>query len=426
MSATKEVKFALGGLYEKQRAAIWDPARIVLCEASTKSGKTEACTVWLAEQALTKGGKGRLFWWVAPSYRQAEIAHERMMLRLPEEVYTPNYSDLSLTLANGSRIEFRTGENPDRLFGFEVWAAVIDEASRVREDAYNAVRSTTTVTRGPIRAIGNVRGKSNWFYNMARRAEVGEKGLAYHKLTAYDAVDAGVIDAEEIEEARRQLPEHVFRELYLAEPSDDGGNPFGLAAIRECVCHEYSAHPSARAGVDLARSVDFTAIVMLDKFGQATLVEHFQMPWAETMQRVSDTVGRVPALIDATGVGDPVVEDLQRRFGMVAEGFKYSATSKQALMERLALAIQRKEIKFPDGPLVTELEAFEYEVTRTGVKYSAPSGMHDDLVNALALAVYKMPFARHAPVGIPGGSVAPSKWSGYGGGILGAGRWSRF
>jgi hypothetical protein len=27
------------------------------------------------------------------------------------------------------------------------------------------------------------------------------------------------------------LPEHVFRELYLAEPSDDEGNPFGLEAI---------------------------------------------------------------------------------------------------------------------------------------------------------------------------------------------------
>jgi hypothetical protein len=33
-----------------------------------------------------------------------------------------------------------------------------------------------------------------------------------------------------------------------------------------------------------------------------------------------------------------------------------------------------------------EMESFEFEYTRTGVKYNAPDGMHDDTVNALALA----------------------------------------
>jgi FkbM family methyltransferase len=37
-------------------------------------------------------------------------------------------------------------------------------------------------------------------------------------------------------------------------------------------------------------------------------------------------------------------------------------------------------------PYGFELENFEYEYTRTGVKYSAPSGMHDDAVNSIALA----------------------------------------
>jgi len=32
------------------------------------------------------------------------------------------------------------------------------------------------------------------------------------------------------------------------------------------------------------------------------------------------------------------------------------------------------------------LEAFEYAATRTGVRYGAPQGLHDDAVCALALA----------------------------------------
>ncbi len=55
-------------------------------------------------------------------------------------------------------------------------------------------------------------------------------------------------------------------------------------------------------------------------------------------------------------------------------------------MEGLAVAIQKQEIGFPDGVIANELESFEYEYTRTGVRYSAPSGMHDDTVCALALA----------------------------------------
>jgi hypothetical protein len=39
--------------------------------------------------------------------------------------------------------------------------------------------------------------------------------------------------------------------------------------------------------------------------------------------------------------------------------------------------------------LISELEEFEYEYTRTGVRYSAPEGFYDDYVCALALAVWK-------------------------------------
>jgi hypothetical protein len=55
-------------------------------------------------------------------------------------------------------------------------------------------------------------------------------------------------------------------------------------------------------------------------------------------------------------------------------------------MEGLAVAIQQGNVKFPDGPLRAELEAFEFVYSRTGVHYSAPVGLHDDGVCALALA----------------------------------------
>lgn len=72
---------------------------------------------------------------------------------------------------------------------------------------------------------------------------------------------------------------------------------------------------------------------------------------------------------------------------MDVEPFHFTSQSKQKLMEGLAVAIQQKKITYPDGVIVDELEVFEYEYTRGGVKYSAPVGLHDDCVCALALAV---------------------------------------
>ena len=89
--------------------------------------------------------------------------------------------------------------------------------------------------------------------------------------------------------------------------------------------------------------------------------------------------------MDATGVGDPIVEELQREDPLV-EGFKFTSTSKQQLMEGLVTSIQQGAIKYPDGVMVDELSMFEYVYTKNGVKYSAPDGMHDDCVMALGLA----------------------------------------
>jgi len=283
-----------------------------------------------------------------------------------------------------STIWFKTAEKPDNLYGEDVYAAVIDEASRCREDSWVAVRSTLTATRGPVRIIGNVKGRTNWHYRIARRAESGEDGYHYAKLTAHDAVSGGVLEAAEVEDAKRLLPEAVFRELYLAEPSDDQGNPFGIHHIAACIGPISEDRPVA-IGVDLAKSYDWSVVVGIDRRGSVCGFERWQGTWETTEGRILSLIGNVPTLVDSTGVGDPIVERLQSKRHNVG-GFKFTSQSKQQLMEGLVLAIQQRQLRIPDGILRTELESFEYRYTRTGATYNAPEGLHDDCVVALALA----------------------------------------
>lgn len=383
-TATRQITYHRPWLYEKQRDALFHGARYGLVEASTKAGKTVACLVWIGEKAM-QGKDGQNYWWVAPVYDQAKIAYRRMKRALPKELYHPNETELTLRLWNGTTIWFKSGEKPDNLYGEDVYAAVIDEASRVREESWHAVRSTLTATQGPVRIIGNVKGRRNWAYKMARLAEAGERGMHYAKLTAYDAVQAGVLKAEEIEDARRTLPAAIFRELYEAEPSDDTGNPFGIQAIQACI-KPLSQAQAIGWGWDLAKSVDWTVGIALDHDMRVCQFRRFQSPWADTYDRIVGATGMVSALVDSTGVGDPIVEALQKGRPNF-EGYKFTAQSKQQLLEGLSVAIQKQEVSFPDGPIVNELEAFEYEYTRLGVRYEAPEGMHDDCVVSLALSV---------------------------------------
>ena len=275
-------------LYPRQREAIFDcvdiegkPARYALIEASTKAGKTVGCMAWLMEQAFIHGRPGRNYWWVAPVYPQAKIAFRRIKRGLPKAMFKANETEMSLELPNGAVVWFKSAEKPDNLYGEDVFAAVIDEASRCREDSWIAVRSTLTATKGPVRIIGNVKGRTNWHFKLARKAEAGEIGMSYAKLNAYDAAAGGVLDLKEIEDAKRLLPENVFRELYLAEPSEDEGNPFGMAYIRACVA-PLSTQPTAAVGIDLAKSIDWSVALGLDRFGVTCGFDRWQSPWEAT------------------------------------------------------------------------------------------------------------------------------------------------
>jgi Phage terminase large subunit. len=222
--------------YAKQVEFINCEKRFVIVEATTKAGKTVGCIVWLFEQAL-KGKDGDNYWWVAPTYTTAKIAFRRMKRFInPKEFYTANESELTITLRTGATIFFKGGDNPDSLYGEDVRAAVLDEATRMKEDSWFAVFSTLTATAGLCRIIGNVKGTNNWVYKLAREAESGNKpGWAYFRITADDAVDAGVLKREVIEEAKRTLPTGIFLELYY-------GIPFANAADKFCYAFDEKRH----------------------------------------------------------------------------------------------------------------------------------------------------------------------------------------
>lgn len=319
--------------------------------------------------------------YITPTYQLAKIFFDEILKQLPKEIYNCNRSDLLIEFITGGSIRFFTGERLDAMRGLKFHLVIVDEASYIsdlEEGWNNSIRPTLTDFKGKAIFLSTPRGR-NFFYSLFIKSN--ESDWESFKFTTYHNPH---IDSTEIDAAKMQLPHSVFEQEYMANPMENAANPFGSQHIIKCT-KELSTRVTTYYGIDLAKSVDWTVIIGMDINGDTTSVQRFQKDWLQTKQTIIQTIPKnTPIVIDSTGVGDAIVEDLQKHFNQMT-GFKYTATSKQQLMEGLASSIHKAEIGYPMGVVKDELEIFEYKFTSTGVRYSAPAGFHDDCVNALAL-----------------------------------------
>lgn len=377
----REVRIQLPRLHAGQQKVVDEAARFNVLECGRRFGKTALGKHVIIKAALA----GHPVGWFAPNYKIL-LPVQDDVFRILSPLGETNKVERRVRLINGGSVEFWSLDDADAGRSRKYKRVGIDEASIVPnlQTAWEqAIRPTLTDLRGDAYFFGTPKGR-NYFHKLFARGESGEPEWKSWRLPT--TVNPH-IPPEEIQAAERELPPAVFAQEYLGIPADDGGNPFDLSAIRRCIA-PLSTDAPAFFGVDLAKSHDWTWVIGLDADRRVCVNERWQSDWGQTRRRLVSMIGAVPALIDSTGVGDPIVEDLCRELENV-EGFKFTQMSKQQIMEGLASAIQRHEIAFPTGVLQSELESFEYEYTRTGVRYSAPEGQHDDGVCALALANHK-------------------------------------
>lgn len=214
---------------EYQRRIIDSSARYTITEATTKAGKTVSHIIFQFEEAL----KSRAYenhWWVAPTVTQSKIAYHRMKKFISQpQHFDFNETERRIITPNDAIWTCKTAEIPDNLYGEDVYSVVFDEFTRAREESFFALRSTITATGGKMKFIGNVNGIGNWGYKLARKAEAGRKNWEYFKITANDAVHAGILSQEEINDAKDTLPEGIFNELYYGIPFVNSSNKFCFA-----------------------------------------------------------------------------------------------------------------------------------------------------------------------------------------------------
>jgi len=254
------VKPTRPNLAQYQRDILYCDARFTVTEASTKSGKTFSHIWWLFELAhgYEDGVKvldvedGMNFWWVAPVYGQAEIAYKRMWRKVRKTgVYTTNASNLTITTPYGTTIHFKTAKNADNLYGEDVYGAVFDEFTRAKVESWYALRTTLAYTKAPCKFIGNYTGNSNWGHQLGLKSETDPE-YSYFKVNAWQAVEAGVLDRKEVEQAKKDLPAFMFKALFLAEGEIEQARLISDKAIKQLRRNDKVAEGEGYITADIA------------------------------------------------------------------------------------------------------------------------------------------------------------------------------
>ena len=369
-------------LHEGQLRIIESAKRFNVVMCGRRFGKTILGEQLAVECALAGGPVG----WFAPNYRLLDEPMRDLAGMLAPVTTEFNKQDKRLILSTGGCIDFWTceGDEPGRSRAYKL--VIIDEAAfvpRLKQLWDGPIRPTLTDHRGTAWFLTTPYGHND-ATQLFSRGESNTDGWASFRART---IDNPYISPEDVEDARRELPPEVFAQEYEGTPAANAGNPFDVQALSAIEGGCEDAGDVVAWGVDLAKSHDWTVACGLDSAGRVTELHRWQSDWSSTEDRLSRLLKSTPALVDSTGVGDPIVERLVKRLGSSVEGFKFSATSKQELMRGLVATIQAHEIRVPPCWLMNELRSFRYEYTATGVRYAAPSGMNDDGVCALALAV---------------------------------------
>jgi hypothetical protein len=157
-----------------------------------------------------------------------EAVRDAVYFRLPDKT---RESSLQLHLDNGSRIiGLPASEGKVRVYS-SVALLLIDEASRVDDALYRAMRPMLAVSRGRLLALSTPFGKRGWFY------EAWQDALAWERVRI-TAEQCPRISAEFLEQERRALGERWFRQEYLCSFEDAIDSVFGHADIQACLSDE--------------------------------------------------------------------------------------------------------------------------------------------------------------------------------------------
>jgi len=341
----------------------------------------------------------------APSLRQSMI----MFDRIASFVFSSAYLRNKVVRATRTLIHFENGSriialpcSENLLRGYTANMVILDEASWIPEEVITQVLfPMLSTTDGTAIFLSTPWDKNHFFY----KAFVNP-AYSVHKVKSSECP---LIKPEFLEEMRQNMTREAYLMEYEAEFVEALNSYFPQQLIRRCVEHaeklgmELHTHleqdfPKGEyyAGVDFGKLQDYSVLAVVKvEDNTIKLFYMYEFPLETPYTQVIGHLVRADekfrfrmVLVDQTGVGEPVLEEIRSQGINRVEGVKFTVQTKEDLLSGLKILMEQGRLAIPyNRRLCTQINEQQYTYSKSGhLQFSHPPNSHDDMLWALALA----------------------------------------
>lgn len=409
-----EVQFAKKILnfnpYLYQEGFLRDRSNLIAACCGRQVGKTTLTAIKALHFALAYSPTQVLI--VSAGLRQSMILFNRILGFIDQSfaatILLVERTRTRVKFANESEIvALPCGRDGSTLRGFTSDMVILDEANFIPKIVIDSVIRPTTITRPNARIImlSTPWAKDHPFYEAMTKPELGFR--TYRWPTSINPQ----VTEERLELERKTMGEYDFDREYNANFIDDQFTYFPSKLVLGCTDdYALDAEPKPGetrkgtyyVGIDFGKHMDHAVIAVIQEQADHKLrlvyLREFQLETSYTaiigtIRTLNNVYHFRGGRLDQTGVGEPLYEQI-REFAPYIGGVTFTARTKQDILSKLLLTMERKDITIPREPqrLLTQLTQQRCEPTEQGtLRFTHPTGTHDDLAWAFALAVYAYP-----------------------------------
>lgn len=296
--------------------------------------------------------------------------------------------------ASHGRIKAKTASDADQLRGDNADLLVLDECSRLEEEAWTKVGAPMLLDNNGEAWFISTPNRRNWFFRMFNEAEEDKSGRM--EAWKFSSFENPYLSQEALDEIIKDLDDDGYRQEIMAEFLEGEGQVFrNIAACMHAPRTEPGDHVGhfMVMGGDWGQRKDYTVLsVFCATCGYEVEIERFnQIGWAIQRDRLDFMYhkwGVRKALLEFNSIGGPNLEALRDEKHLNVEGFETDSTNKGPLVRAFNLMLEKQRGQWqPNKVGIHELEAYEGTTSPKTLhtSYSAPKGGHDDTVMARML-----------------------------------------
>jgi len=387
-----------------QEKLLNDPAKRIVACMGRQTGKTTTIATKAIHYAFSHPNTTTLI--ISPSLRQSMIMFDKI-LTLTHQNQTIRKS---ITRKTRTLIQLTTASqiialpcSEHLLRGYTANLAICDEASFIPENIITEILyPMLSTTNGTAILLSTPWDKNHFFYKAFLNPT-----YSTHKIPS---AQNPLIPQTFLQEMQQNMTTEAYKREYQAEFTEAATSYFQQELIRQCIEHAQRINlepytsleqpiPKGEyyAGIDLGKLQDNSVLAIIQRDNETLkLVYTHEFPLETTYTEVIATVTRAnqkfhfsKALIDQTGIGEPILEQLQEQ-NVTAEGAKLTQQAKTEILTHLKLTMEQNHIAIPyDKRLCQQINDQQYAYTRNGkLTFNPAPNTHDDQLWALALAAY--------------------------------------